>query len=385
LFLETKQSNIVLSKRTKRETMFLLKKEKGKAVLTIYGYVGGVYLDYRNVTQAIADITNDGYKQLDFHLHTYGGYVFDGNMIYNALASFAGQIDVYIDGVAASMGSIIMLAGNRIHIAENAFIMIHAPQGGADGTSEDLEKYAALLRKMEKNFVAKLVERTKKTEDEVKAWLKGDNWFDADDAIAAGLADAKFSPKVKDITTLDKTDAVALGAKGVYERFAAQITKIQDMNKKELIARYGLTTVTEASTDEQIYAAIDAKLAAEKTARESAEAKLADTQKKSIEASVDAAIAAGKIAKEKRDEYVARGNKIGLDELNAIFADMREYKSVTSQINNGGEGGNTNDRKDWDWEKYQTEASAELEAMPKKDPAKFKALYKAKYGVEPEL
>jgi hypothetical protein len=300
---------------------------------------------------------------------------------------------MYIDGVAASMGSIIMTAANRIHIAENGFIMIHAPQGGADGTAKDLENYAKLLRSMEKNFRSRLMARTGKTENEVAAWLDGDNWFDADEAIAAKLVDDKFSPKTKDLTTLDKTEVVALGAKGTFERFAALTqTKSQnqqntDMDKKSLIARYGLTTVTEASSDEEVMAAIDAKIKASNDAAASAKADLVKTQKASIEAAVDSAIAAGKITKEKRAEYIARGEKIGLEELNAIFADMQVYQPISGQI--GGkkpEGSDTTpDRKGWDWERYQKEASAELEAMPKKDPALFKALFKAKYGYEPEL
>lgn len=373
--------------------MFLLEKKNNKAILTIYGYVGGAYFDYRAVTSAIAELSREGFSQIDFHLHTYGGYVFDGNLIYNALASFKGEIDVFIDGVAASMGSIIMTAGTRIHIAENGFIMIHAPQGGADGTAKDLESYAKLLRMMEKSFKTRLMARTGKTEKEVSAWLEGgDNWFDADEAIAAKLVDGKFSPKTTDLATLDKTEVIALGAKGTFERFAA-LTNLQnsqnkkkDMDKKSLIARYGLTTVTEASSDEEVMAAIDAKIKASSDEAAAAKADLAKTQKTSIEAAVDSAIAAGKINKEKRAEYCARGEKIGLEELNAIFADMQVYQPISGQIaGKKPEGNAPTDRKGWDWDRYQKEAVAELEEMPKKDPATFKALFKAKYGYEPEL
>lgn len=367
--------------------MFLLEKKKNKAILTVYGYVGGYYLDYRAVTSAVAEITNEGYTRLDVHLHTYGGYVFDGNLILNALESFKGEIDMYIDGVAASMGSILIMAGTRIHIAENGFVMIHAPRGGAEGTASDLIKYAKLLRSMEKNFIAKLIARTGKPEDEVAKWMDGDNWFDADEAIAAGLVDDKFSPKT-DTSVIEKSEAVALGAKGTFERFAAlTISKPNlktDMDKKTLIARYGLTTVNEQSSDEEVMAAIDKKLADERTKATNAEAAQKASEKAAIKAAVDAAVKAGKISNEKTDEYVARGEKIGLGELNAILADMHVYNPISKSVQGKGTKGEPTDRTEWDWDKYQKEDPEALTKLRKDDNKAFAALYKAKYGCDPE-
>jgi ATP-dependent Clp endopeptidase proteolytic subunit ClpP len=366
--------------------MFLLEKKGNKAILTVYGYVGEYYLTYENIMRAIKEITDEGYQNLDFHLHSYGGLVFDGNLIYNALVAFNGQIDMYIDGVAASMGSVIMMAGTRIFIAENAYIMIHAPSGGAYGNAKDLEKYAKLLRSIEKDFTKKLMERTGKTEEEVKQWLDGDNWFDADEAVSEGLADETFSPKVKDIAKLDKEEVVNLGAKGTFEKFAALTKpidnpKIKQMDKKALIARYGLTDVTEQNSDEEVMAAIDKKMEAERTKAKKAEDDLKAQQKKAIENAVDNAVSAGKLKKEKRDEYITRGEKIGLDELNAIFADMQVYEPITGKIKgkDGKEEKPDASREDWDWDKWQKEDPDGLEALAKKDSKAFNALYKAKY------
>lgn len=383
--------------------MFRLEKKSDKAILTIYGYVGGVYLDFRAVENALHDIKTSGIKHVDFWMHTYGGDVFEGNLMITFINEFqkaGGTIHLHAPGVIASMGGPISMACDKRYIAENGLCMIHAPKGGGYGTAKDHEQYAKLLRSIEKQFKKRLLEITNKTEAEVNEWMDGtDYWYDADELIDMGLFDEKIPSTVTDITTLDREEIETLGARGVYERFAAVLipeSKIQnktEMDKKTLINRYGLTAVTEASSEEEIMAAIDAKIKAGDDKAKEAETKLKESQKASIEASVDAAVSAGKISKEKRDEYVARGEKIGLEELNAIFADMQVYETITDKLQGkgGGEGPKATSRKDWDWDKWQTEAAAnkavatELEAMPKKDPETFKALYKAKYGVEPEL
>lgn len=363
--------------------MFILDKQKDKAVLTIYGYVGGYYMDMRTVNQAIADVTKSGYTQLDFHFHTYGGDVIDGNLIYNFLAGFNGNVDIYIDGVAASMGSIIMLAGkNKPMISENGFIMIHCPSGGAYGNAEGLKQTAKLLTSMENNFKQKLIECTGKSEAEINLLFDGnDHWFDADEAIAYGLCSGKFSAKTQDIKTLDTTEASQLGAKAVFDRFTALTTNInqnpkKEMDKLSLIARFSLTGVTAESTDEQVLAALESK---QKAIQETATA----ATKKSIEASVDASIAANKIKAEKRENYIARGEKIGIEELNAVFADMNPYASISENIK--GDNVSDKDNKGDKPKAYSEYTNAELQAMVKADPAKFKAVYKAEFGVEPEL
>jgi len=374
--------------------MFKLDKLIDKVILTIYGYIGGYYFDYRTVSDALNEITREGYTRLDLHMHTYGGFVFDGNLIHNFLSSFKGDLNIYIDGVAASMGAVLIMSGGKVHIAENGFIMIHAPRGGVDGTAKDMEQYAKLLRSMEKNFNKKLKEKTGKTEKEINAWMDGtDYWFDAEESLKLGLVDSIFETKTKDNTLLNKTEVAELGAKAVYDKFVA-LTIPQnsnknknEMDKKALIARYGLTTVTEASTDDQVMAAIDTKIQEGKDQAQTAERKLQETQKASIASAVDAAISASKISKEKREEYIVRGEKIGLDELNSIFNDMQVYQTITDKLDGKNTQGNGSkpDRKGWDWDKYQKEASAELEAMAKTDPETFKALYKAKFGKETEI
>ncbi|SDC52840.1 head maturation protease, ClpP-related [Williamwhitmania taraxaci] len=364
--------------------MFKVEKLSQKAVITVYGFVGGYYLDYRNVSAALEDVSMAGYSKLDFRIHTYGGTVFDGNLIYNFIAGFKGEVDIYIDGVAASMGSVIIMAGVRIHIAENGFIMIHCPQGGSYGTAKVLIQGAKLLTSMEKNFKQKVLTRTGRPAEEVDALFDGtDHWFDADEAIAWKLADDKFSAKVANIPALNSDEASQLGAQAVYDRYTAALTTEHQipknkMNKEDLIKRYALTGVTAQSTDEEVLAAIDAKI---KAGNDTAKA----VTTKAIEASVDKAIEEKKITTEQRASYVARGEKLGIEELNAVLGDIKAYQPITSQLHQGGPSAQALDRKGWTWNDYQSKAPRALEEMTTKDPKTFKALYREEFGVEPEI
>ena len=384
--------NLASHKHGKPAGMFKLEKQKNKAVLTIYGYVGGYWMDFRAVHAAIAEISKDGYKQLDFHIHTFGGSVFDGNLILNFLESFKGEVDIYVDGVAASMGSIIATAGNRIHIAENGFIMIHCPQGDVHGTAKQMVQYAKLLTSIEKNFTSRLVALTKKVESEVKAWFDGtDYWFDADDCIAMGIAVDKFTAK-SDVR-LKKEELSEIGAQAAYEKFTAltveQIPQSftnskNQMDKKAMITRYGLTGVTEESTDEQVLAALDAKMKADKDA---AEAATVAADKKVIAQLIAQAVIDKKITDKQVDSFTQRGEKLGPEGLKALFADMQVYQPVADHIQGKGSEGKpgSEDRKNWSWKDYQEKDPQALEQMPKNDPETFKALYKAEYKTEPEL
>lgn len=360
--------------------MIKLDKQATKAVLAIYGYVGGWSLNSDNVNFLIDEITKEGYKQIDLHIHTYGGMVFDGNLIYNFLANFNGEVDIYIDGVCASMGAVIMLAATRIHIAENGFIMVHAPSGGVFGNAKDFVQQAKLLRSMEKNFIAKLVERTGKSETEVATWMDGtDYWFSADEAITEKLADDKFSAKAITKSDLTSTEASQMGAQALFNCYALtqnmNLTIDTDMNKKDLIARYGLTTVTEANTDEEVMAALDAKI---KASDDAAQAAL----QASIKAEVAQAHKEGKITEAQMAKYETMGAKLGVDDLKAVFAGMNTYTPITAQIVGGGK---TTPNTEMSWDEYQAKAPEKLEALQKSDPEAFKALFKAKYGVEPEV
>jgi ATP-dependent Clp protease, protease subunit len=127
---------------------------------------------------------------INLHINSPGGDVFDGFAIYNQLAQHPARIEVSIDGVAASIASIIAMAGDEIRIAKNATMMIHNPRGFAAGDETEMQRVAALLRTIKSNLVDTYRDRTGNTVDKLSAWMDDETWFTAEAAVENGFANS---------------------------------------------------------------------------------------------------------------------------------------------------------------------------------------------------
>ena len=137
----------------------------------------------------VKDIGGIDADRINLRLNTPGGSVFDGFAIYNALRSHRAEVITYIDGLAASIGSVIALAGDTVNIAQNAFFMIHNPHGLVMGEAEDMRKAADTLDKIAGAIVRTYADRSGKSEAEIKRLMDEETWFNADEAKEAGFAD----------------------------------------------------------------------------------------------------------------------------------------------------------------------------------------------------
>ncbi len=339
------------------------------------------------------------YDDVTVHLHTPGGDVFEGNLIYNTLANTKTNVNIVVDGLSASMGSIIMLAGKKISMASNAFVMVHAPWGSAFGTHIEMTSAAKLLQSMEKLFVNQYSKRTGKTVDELKQWMIGDNWFSAEEALEAGLIDEIIEPvfteenEVLQAESLKKMDLVAL-QKSFKSKFEAstQDPSQQHINKqiinnmkKQLINALSLANVSESSSDTAIIEAIQSQLSnsqKESVSKDETIQRLTNEIKafkdNAISSTVASAIQAGKISGSQREKYENIGKNAGVETLNSILEDMTgKPASVIDRINYSV--GQTSTTETWDELKKKPGV---LEKLQADDLETFKALFKAKFGTE---
>jgi ATP-dependent Clp endopeptidase proteolytic subunit ClpP len=154
--------------------------------ILMYGEIGlGGITD----TELISQLYQSNGQETKVRLNSPGGDVFQGFAIYNAIKEH-GQCDMYIDGLAASMASIIMLAGRKIYASKNAMIMIHNPSiGGYQGDSKKLKSISQLLDKVKQLAIESYSERTGIDVEELATMLDSETWLTAQEALEKGFID----------------------------------------------------------------------------------------------------------------------------------------------------------------------------------------------------
>lgn len=168
-----------------------------EAEVMLYDEVGGWY--GATADQFIADLRGVTAPNLRVRINSPGGSVFEGIAIANALRSHPANVTVQVDGIAASIASVIAMAGDRIEMAPNTMLMIHDASGVAVGDASVMEEMAELLDLISDNIADAYAARAGGTRDEWRARMKAETWYLPEDAVANGLADeAVQAPKAAD-------------------------------------------------------------------------------------------------------------------------------------------------------------------------------------------
>lgn len=167
-------------------------KEDQTADIYIYDEIGGWGISARRFTEDLLSLGN--LSHINLHIHSPGGEVFDGIAIYNQLKNHSATITVYIDGLAASMASVIAMVGDTVIMPKNAMMMIHKPWGVSWGDANDMREYADLLDKLENVLIPAYVAKTGKTTEEITAMLEQETWLDGDECVEHGFADKVIEP-----------------------------------------------------------------------------------------------------------------------------------------------------------------------------------------------
>lgn len=160
------------------------------AVLQIFDQIGedwfgGSGVSAKAFSQAMQDV---GPGPLVVEINSPGGNVWDGLAIYNMLRGRQAPVTTRVVGIAASIASIIALAGDTVEIADAALIMIHDPSGMVAGSSEDMRKMADALDQHAEVLAGIYRKRTGRSIESIRAAMKAETWFTADEAIQFGLA-----------------------------------------------------------------------------------------------------------------------------------------------------------------------------------------------------
>jgi len=168
-----------------------IKNKSDKAEIWIYEMIGEDFWSGGGVTAKDFQKELSAIKApaIDLHINSPGGEVFEGIAIYNLIKQHPAEVTTYIDGLAASIASVVALAGDTIYMAENALFMVHNPWGCECGDSADMRKMADRLDVIRDSIAKAYISKTDKTEDEINALIDEETWMDADEALELGFID----------------------------------------------------------------------------------------------------------------------------------------------------------------------------------------------------
>lgn len=193
-----------MTNQLKQQPNYFKVENKGEtAEIHIYEQIGKDWWDDSGISDKefidmLAEVKG---KPLNVHINSVGGNVFEGIAIYNALKQHDADVNVYIDGLAASIASVIACAGKNVYIANGASIMVHDVSGGfyARGTREEIgrlyQKVMASLENAKESILDIYEAKTGQDRNYLSSLMKEDNYFRGQAAIDLGIATAIIEDK----------------------------------------------------------------------------------------------------------------------------------------------------------------------------------------------
>lgn len=157
---------------------------KNATEVVIYDEIGAWGIDSKAFIEEIKDISTE---EIHLRINSPGGSVIDGLAIHDAIKRLPQKVTAKIEGLAASIASIIALGADEVTMSQNSLFMIHNVWGGETGGAKDMRKAADLMDKMGDRLVNIYVSKTGKDESEIRNWMDEETWFTADEAFEAGF------------------------------------------------------------------------------------------------------------------------------------------------------------------------------------------------------
>jgi ATP-dependent protease ClpP protease subunit len=334
-------------------------------------------------------------------IHCPGGSVFDGLQIFNRMNSSKLLINTNVEGLAASMGSVLAMAGTHRKMASTARIMIHQGTLYTKGSGNELIEQGKRLNQINETLAEIYAEAiSHKHPERDKKWVLEnwmvdgkDKWFTATQALEAGLVHEVYTGKLKDIPVKASFDEVV----AFYDNSLVALAQKNEgkeqpkgqndnqMKKEQLLlmlAGLGITfeNVTAESDDDAFNSALKGKIAelqAKAKNTQALQARIDELEGNQLEDELDKAVLAGKISETQKGHYQKMADSMGKDavvaalqEINVPSADIPTKKRIPKQTDSPIAAG----REKWNlqaWEKHDPEG---LEKLIEEDEQAYQAL-----------
>lgn len=367
-------------------------KKQKKATITLTGYVSSYNSDNTFNSAKFIERFNE-LKANNTHIHIdivnlYGGSITEGIPVYNAIkeTAEAGNVTITgkIEGLAASMGSIIAMAipVDDLEMGNMSRIMNHKARGGAYGTADEVRNSADMIQGYEDDMVAILAERTGLSDDDIRAkWMDGiDHFIKAPEAKKLKLVGKVSESKLK--KSLPKNFKTPEDAFNFYNTHLVHNSLNTDMELEQQLRQAlnlganddVVAAVKQLNTDNATNADYKTKYDALLQANQ-------DKEKAEAKALVDAAIEAKKIDESDRETYMQlfeasheNAKKVVAKLMQGNAPSTATNKKLNDMVDGlQNQGGKAPEAKTYDW--YEQNDPDALLAMKENEPEKFKTLF----------
>lgn len=172
-------------------------------------------------------------QKIKLHINSPGGSVTQGMTIYNIIRDSGKDVQVHVDGLAASIASVIAMAGNKIFMPANALMMIHESMVTSIGRAEDHRRSAEILEKINGQITDIYAEKSGQDKEDIRKKMKDETWFTGKEALEYGLVDETTEP-MKAVALVD-VEKMGFKNTAIYDQ------QIKPLNQRPVSENKNLT------------------------------------------------------------------------------------------------------------------------------------------------
>ncbi len=327
------------ARMSKKQTYFNIVETADACHIYIYGYIGEWDDEVRalDISRELVQAEMTG-KRIVIRINSMGGEVYTGIAIFNALMQSKGDVSIQVDGIAASMASVIALCGKPVQMSKYARLMIHSVSGWAHGNKVDIQRHLQEIDSLENTLAEMYAKRMGKSPEDVKAqYFDGsDHWLTADEALALGLVDGIYDIETVDAQTSEeiytifnnrvpKRERPKRQTMSYFEQFKNKYDRFKNVASDDEVHSMVQAIIGEAET-------VSAENADLKKRVEAFESEKAEAIKAEKTALLDAAVNDGRIDVPQREVYQAILDA-DFENGKKVLAGLKPQRNVKDDLN----------------------------------------------------
>lgn len=232
-----------------KKQYFSMMKSNNAATINIYGDITSFPwcegdVSSANLSKQLDELTD--VNEISVYINSYGGEVAEGLAIYNALKRHKAKVKTYCDGFAASIASVIFMAGDERIMNESSLLMIHNAWSFVQGNAQELRKQADDLEKITQASVIAYKAHSTLSEEKIKSLMDAESWILPEEATEYGFATS--------IEKDEKTNAsqnAKMRVLDIIKMYREELDKENETEEDETEEETNEETTTEDETDDE--------------------------------------------------------------------------------------------------------------------------------------